>query len=128
MQKQKWIQLLPPELKELAESISQNRFLNMRQFHISKETHLNTVSIAGLLCHVAVLLQYAQDNEFLKPLTLIHYHPSTLKGRYLPAVPCDISLNTQRQYSVMRYIRNIQISGVNVNTTVGVYNESLIPL
>ena len=90
MQKQNCIQLLPPDLKKLAEGISQNRFLNMPQFHISKDTHLNTISIAGLICHVAVLLQYAQDNEFLKPLTLIHYNLSVLRGKYLPALHHDL--------------------------------------
>ena len=90
IQKQKLTQLLPPDLKKLADGISQNRFLNMPQFHISKDTHLNTVSIAGLICHVAVFLQYAQDNEFLKLLTLIHYDPSALQGKCLPALPHDL--------------------------------------
>ena len=58
----------------------------MGQFHFSKETHLNTVLIAGLLCHVAVFLLYAEDNGFLKPLTLIHYDPSALRGKYLPTI------------------------------------------
>ena len=115
MQKQKWTQLLPPDLKKLAEGISQNKFLNMRQFHISKDTHLNTISIAGLICHVAVLLQYALDNEFLKPLTLIHYLPSVLKGKYLPALPQDLP-SVLRQPSANRYSQSIQPTRANVNT------------
>ena len=81
----------------------------MRQFHISKETHLNTIYIAGLLCHVAVLLEYAQDNEFLKPLTLIHYDPSALKGKYLPAVSHDLP-------SVLRQPSATRPTEINVNT------------
>ena len=84
---QKGIQLLHTDLKNLADDISQNRFLNMMQFNFSKETPLNTIFIAGLLCHVAVFLTYAEDNEFLKPLTLIHYDPSALSGNYLPTGP-----------------------------------------
>ena len=104
---------LPPELKRLADDISQNRFLNMRQFDISKETHQNTVFIGGLLCHVAVLLQHAQDNKFLKPLTLIHYDPSALKGKYLPAVPYDMpSVLSQPP---MGYSNTVRLTGVNVN-------------
>ena len=115
MQKQKCIQLLPPDLKKLADGISQNKFLNMRQFHISKDTHLNTISIAGLICHVAVLLQYAQDNEFLKPLTLIHYDPSSLKGKCLPALPQDLP-SVLREPSATRYSQSIQPTRANVPT------------
>ena len=85
----------------------------MRQFDISKETHQNTVFIGGLLCHVAVLLQHAQDNKFLKPLTLIHYDPSALKGKYLPAVPYDMpSVLSQPP---MGYSNTVRLTGVNVN-------------
>ena len=115
MQRQKCTQLLPPDLKKLADGISQNRFLNMPQFHISKETHLNTISIAGLICHIAALLHFVQDNEFLKPLTLIHFHPSALKGKYLPALPQDLP-SVLRQPSATRYSQSVRPTRANVNT------------
>ena len=83
---QKRIQLLSPDLRKLADDMLQSKLFNMGQFHFSQETHLNTVLIAGLLCHVAVLLLYAEDNGFLKPLTLIHYDPSALRDKYLPTI------------------------------------------
>ena len=87
----------------------------MSQFNISKETHLNTVLIAGLLCHIAVLLHYAQDNVFLKPLTLIHYDPSALKDKYLPAVPYELQSAPKEHCATTRYCQSIQPTRFRVN-------------
>ena len=65
-----------------------NRFINMT--HFSETTHLNTVSISGLLCHIAVFLLYARDVHFLDPITLIHYNPTSLLDKYLPAISTSI--------------------------------------
>ena len=62
---------------------------------ISEETHLNNVFIAGVLCHVGILLQYTEHTEFLKPLTLIHYDPLALQNKLFPAI-CEV-LNLYNQ-------------------------------
>ena len=56
------------------------------QMSISEDTHLNTVFIAGVLCHVGILLQYTEHSKFLQPLTQIHYNPSSLKNNVFPAI------------------------------------------
>ena len=62
----------------------ENKFINMTQF--SENTHLNTVLISGLLCHIAVFLHHSEDIKFLKPLTSVHYTPSELVDTYLPSI------------------------------------------
>ena len=106
---QKRIQLLSPDLRKLADDMLQNKLFYMGQFHVSKETNLNTVLIAGLLCHVAVLLLYAEDNGFLKPLTLIHYDPSALRGKYLPTIACSTpSASVLRPEAAKKYSQSMQ--------------------
>ena len=84
---QKLSQLLPTDLQDLAHSMVKNRFINMT--HFSETTHLNTVLISGLLCHIAVFL-YAEKITFLDPITQIHYKPTSLLDRYLPAISTSI--------------------------------------
>ena len=81
-------QLLPTDLQDLAHDMVRNRFINMT--HFSETTHLNTVLISGLFCHIEVFLLYAKDITFLDPITLIHYNPTSLLDRYLPAISTSI--------------------------------------
>ena len=81
---QRLSQLLPTDLQNLAHSMLENKFINMTQF--SKNTHLNTVLISGLLYHIAVFLHHSEDNKFLKPLTSVHYTPTELVDTYLPSI------------------------------------------
>ena len=62
-------QLLPTDLQDLAHDMVRNRFINMT--HFSETTHLNTVLISGLFCHIEVFLLYAKDITFLDPITLV---------------------------------------------------------
>ena len=81
-------QLLHTDLQYLAHGMVKNRFINMT--HFSETTHLNTVLISGLLCHISVFLLYAKDITFLDPITLIHYKPTSLLDRYLPAISTSV--------------------------------------
>ena len=103
---QKLSQLLPTDLQDLAHSMVRNRFINMT--HFSETTHLNTVLISGLLCHIAVFLLFAKDITFLDLITLIHYKPTSLLDRYLPAISTSIKPSPVSPYkSVPSSIRNV---------------------
>ena len=82
----------------------------MPQFVISHETHLNTVLIAGLICHISVFLQHAEDIDFLKPLTLVYYDPSALKGKLFPA------LHTP-QYEPPNTFQNIEVFSHSITSS-----------
>ena len=79
--------LLPTDLQHLSHDTIRNRFVSMT---FSETTHLNTVLISGLLCHIAVFLIYAENITFLHPITQIHYNPTSLLDRYLPAISTSI--------------------------------------
>lgn len=94
---QKLSQLLPTDLQILAHGMLENKFINMTQF--SEKTHLNTVLISGLLCHIAVFLLHSEDNKFLKPLTSIHYRPTELLDTYLPSINPLTATNLKTPFS-----------------------------
>ena len=73
----------------------ENRFINITQF--SENTHLNTVLISGLLCHIAVFLHHSEDNKFLKPLTSVHYTPTELLDTYLPSINNSMTATNELQ-------------------------------
>ena len=103
---QKLIELLPTDLQDLAHDMVKNRFINMT--HFSETTHLNTVLISGLLCHIAVFLFYAKDITLLDPITQIHYNPTSLLDRYLPAISTSVKPSPASPYkSVPSSIRNV---------------------
>ncbi|KAI6651577.1 E3 ubiquitin-protein ligase [Oopsacas minuta] len=62
----------------------------MSCFVFTKYTNLNTIFIAGLLCHIAIFLFHAKDNTFFNPLTSIHYNPSALLETFLPTISTTI--------------------------------------
>ena len=98
--------LLPTDLQDLAHSMVKNRFINMT--HFSETTHLNTVLISGLFCHISVFLLFAKDITFLDPITLIHYEPTSLIDRYLPTISTSVKLSPVSHYKfVPSSIRNV---------------------
>ena len=68
-----------------------NRLFNGRipELFLSHNSHGYTSTVAGLLCHIGIMLHYALDKEkeyILSPLTLIYLDPKKLIKKLFPTM------------------------------------------
>ena len=82
---------MPNELLELMRQLLKNTLFNghITELILSPSSHGYTSTIAGLLCHIGVLLHYALGTgkeNLLSPLTLIYLNPDKLNQRLFPTM------------------------------------------
>ena len=104
----------PINLQTLTTDIMGNTLFNLPQLRISPDTHLNTVFIAGVLCHIGVFLQLTHSNKFFKPLTLIHFNPTELQNHFFPAISEEEYTPTKTKPLTMKHLTDPSESNGNV--------------
>ena len=91
---------MPNELLDLIHQLLKNTLFNghIPELVLSPKSHGYTSTIAGLLCHIGILLNYALGSgkeNLLSPLTLIYMEPDKLNQRLFPTMKnMDSSVNS----------------------------------